>query len=193
MTKAIPGRNSHCRTPQANRQPRLFVPSASRPASLKELPFQYRLMLKLPQPIYNHIRRHGEEAYPEESCGILLGVVSGNIHDAREAIRCRNIHPSAGTNYEMDLREVIRLQREARERGLEIIGFYHSHPDHPASPSPTDIAQAHWLGCSYVIISVESGRADTMKSFYLAGPSEEDKVFVNEEVTVSGKSLIGNC
>ena len=76
------------------------------------------------------------------------------------------------------------MQREGRERGEEIIGFYHSHPDHPPSWSQTDLAEAHWLGCSYVITSVEKGKATVTKSFELTGGSEDDKTFVGEEIAV---------
>ena len=54
----------------------------------------------------------------------------------------------------------MKIQRQARGLGLDIVGFYHSHPDHPAQWSTTDFAEAHWLGCSYIITSVEQGKAD---------------------------------
>ena len=71
--------------------------------------------------------------------------------------------------YHIDPKELIRIQREGRERGEDIVGFYHSHPDHPAHWSPTDLAEAHWLGCSYVITSVEKGNAAVTNSFELKG------------------------
>jgi proteasome lid subunit RPN8/RPN11 len=80
--------------------------------------------------------------------------------------------------------ELIRVQRGARERGLEIVGFNHSHPDHPAHWSATDLAEAHWIGCSYVITSVLGGNAETTHSFHLTGSTEEDKCFHDEEVVV---------
>ena len=78
--------------------------------------------------------------------------------------------------------EVARIQRDARTRGLDIIGFYHSHPDHPAYWSSTDLEQAYWLGCSYVITSVENGKAQRTRSFALVGSTVEDKAFVEEEL-----------
>jgi hypothetical protein len=65
---------------------------------------------------------------------------------------------------------------------LSIGGFYHSHPDHPAQWSPTDFAEAHWLGCSYVITAVAQGKATVTNSFLLAGVTEEDKRFENENI-----------
>jgi proteasome lid subunit RPN8/RPN11 len=141
-------------------------------------------MLKLLQAAYNQLRRHAEEAYPEESCGILLGIASGDTREVHEAVRCRNLHPAPEKNYEIDLREVIRLQRESRQRGLEVVGFYHSHPDHPASPSPTDLEQAHWIGHSYVITSVQQGRALQTRSWLLTG-TWESKSFQVEDLALN--------
>ena len=81
-------------------------------------------------------------------------------------------------------KDLIRIQREGRERGEDIIGFYHSHPDHPAQWSTTDLAEAHWFGCSYVITSVEKGKAVLTNSFELSGADENDKRLVDEKVEV---------
>jgi proteasome lid subunit RPN8/RPN11 len=78
----------------------------------------------------------------------------------------------------------VRIAREARNRGLEIAGFYHSHPDHPAQWSATDLAEAHWLGCSYVITEVVAGKAAATHSFALAGQIEEDKRFQHEYIEI---------
>jgi proteasome lid subunit RPN8/RPN11 len=80
--------------------------------------------------------------------------------------------------------ELVKIEREARKRGLGIAGFYHSHPDHPAQWSLTDLAEAHWLGCSYVITAVAAGKATVTNSFMLAGATEEDKRFEQESVEV---------
>lgn len=145
-------------------------------------------MLTMPQSTHEQIRRHGEQAYPEESCGVLLGTVTARSREVHEAIPCRNVHPSPATSYEIDLREVIRLQREARDRGLQIVGFYHSHPDHPASPSETDLADAHWLGCSYVITAIVGRRAAETSSFLLTGTREDDKLLAAENVILHHSS-----
>jgi proteasome lid subunit RPN8/RPN11 len=140
-------------------------------------------MLKIRQPIYDEIRRHGEETYPYECCGALLGRVEGDTRTVSASVRCRNTRTdSANDRYEIDPVEAARIQRDARTRGLDIIGFYHSHPDHPACWSPTDLEQAYWLGCSYVITSIENGQARLTRSFALAGSTVEDKAFVEEEL-----------
>jgi proteasome lid subunit RPN8/RPN11 len=92
--------------------------------------------------------------------------------------RCGNTRADSPHNrYHIDPRELIRIQREGRERGEDIVGFYHSHPDHPAQWSPTDLAEAHWFGCSYVITSVEKGKAVLTNSFELTGTTRPDKKF----------------
>ena len=73
-------------------------------------------------------------------------------------------------------------EQYARALGMDLVGFYHSHPDHPARWSETDLAEAHWTGCSYVITSVEGGLAGRTCSFQLAGTGEEDKCFLDEEI-----------
>ncbi len=124
-------------------------------------------MLKIPQSAHASLRRHGEETYPHECCGVLLGHFDDpGSHPASKTVtgiaRCGNTRADSPHNrYSIDPKELIRIQREGRNRGQEIVGFYHSHPDHPAQWSPTDLAEAHWIGCSYVITSVEwQGCAD---------------------------------
>jgi proteasome lid subunit RPN8/RPN11 len=141
-------------------------------------------MLKLSQSDYLSLRRHGEETYPHECCGVLLGQFNddGSKTVSRTA-RCGNTREDSPQNrYNIDPKELIRIQREGRERGEDIVGFYHSHPDHPAQWSPTDLAEAHWFGCSYVITSVEKGVAAITNSFELTGADEADKKFVDEKV-----------
>jgi proteasome lid subunit RPN8/RPN11 len=143
-------------------------------------------MLRLDQDSYDALRQHAEEAYPLECCGVLLGRFEiGGTKAATRAVRCANARAdSAHDRYEIDPKELIRIQREGRKRGEEIVGFYHSHPDHPAQWSPTDLAEAHWIGCSYVITSVAKGKAAETKAFELAGTNESDKRFVDEAIDV---------
>ncbi len=142
-------------------------------------------MLKFRQSDFDEIRRHGEETYPHECCGILLGVVDGDSREVHATVRCGNTRIDSPQNrYNIDPRELVGVQREARERELDIVGFYHSHPDHPARWSQTDFQEAHWIGCSYVITSVEKGNAAVTNSFALTGATEEDKALVDEAVVV---------
>lgn len=142
-------------------------------------------MLKIGREHYGEIREHGEATYPHECCGVLLGKTVGDGREVTATVRCDNSRTDSPHNrYGIEPRELVRIQRQARERGLDIVGFYHSHPDHPARWSPTDFAEAHWIGCSYVITSVEAGQAVTTNSFALEGTREEDKRLVDEEIEV---------
>ena len=139
-------------------------------------------MLRLNQTSFGEMRRHGEETYPHECCGVLLGRFQDDgSKTVTRAVRCGNTREDSPQNrYNIDPKELIRIQREGRERGEDIVGFYHSHPDHPAQWSSTDLAEAHWLGCSYVITSVDKGRAVATNSFELSGTDESGKRFVDE-------------
>ena len=106
-------------------------------------------MLEIRQSELDALRRHGEETYPHECCGVLLGQFDGDgIRVVTSTARCGNTRADSPHNrYNIDPKELIRIQHEGRERGEDIVGFYHSHPDHPAQWSKTDLAEAHWLGC----------------------------------------------
>jgi proteasome lid subunit RPN8/RPN11 len=140
-------------------------------------------MLRLDLSCYAALRRHGEETYPYECCGVLLGKFEDDARVVTAIVPCGNTRDDSPHNrYNIDPRDLVRIQREGRERGLDIVGFYHSHPDHTSRWSPTDLAEAHWIGCSYVITSVEKGKAQVTDSFLLAGETEDDKRFEDEEV-----------
>ncbi len=142
-------------------------------------------MLQLTQLVYNTMRVHGEETYPHECCGVLLGHTSTDGNTVESAVRAGNTRTdSAHNRYHIAPGELIRIQREARENDLDIVGFYHSHPDHPARWSETDFAEAHWLGCSYVITAIEKGRAAQTNSFRLEGTTEDDKRFTDEPLEI---------
>ncbi len=140
-------------------------------------------MLKIPKSVFETLREHGEQTYPHECCGVLLGTMDGETRNVSSAVRCGNTRVDSPQNrYNIDPKELVRIQREGRDRGEDIVGFYHSHPEHPAHWSQTDLADAHWIGCSYVITSVVKGTAAVTNSFELTGTMEEDKKFVDEPV-----------
>jgi proteasome lid subunit RPN8/RPN11 len=144
-------------------------------------------MLRIGQAQFDSIRRHGEATYPDECCGVLIGHVEDNDNIVIDALSAENTRSdSAHNRYHIAPQELIRIQQQARRRGLDIVGFYHSHPDHPAEWSKTDLEEAHWIGCSYVITrvsgSLTGGDGDALRcrametnSFLLAGMGEEDK------------------
>jgi proteasome lid subunit RPN8/RPN11 len=142
-------------------------------------------MLKISRTGFDELRRHGEETYPNECCGVLLGQTDGEQRIVTSVARCGNTRNDSPQNrYQIDPKELIRIQREGRERAEDIVGFYHSHPDHPARWSQTDLAEAHWFGCSYVITSVEKGKAVVTNSFELTGADENDKKLADEKIEV---------
>lgn len=147
---------------------------------------------RIARAVYDAIRAHGEETYPYECCGALLGRASAGGWLIEAAVKAGNTRTdSAHNRYHIAPSELVRIEREARAKGLSIAGFYHSHPDHPAQWSPTDFAEAHWLGCSYVITAVAQGKAAVTNSFLLAGTTEEDKRFEQQtiEVLEAGESF----
>lgn len=134
--------------------------------------------LTLPRAAYDTLRAHGEETYPNECCGALLGCPAQDGWHVVAAMRATNARgESAHNRYEIAPRELMALASEARRQGLEIAGFYHSHPDHPAHWSHTDLDEAHWVGCCYVISEVVQGQSTATQAFLLAGSTEEDKRF----------------
>src|ERR1700680_4750974 len=142
-------------------------------------------MLRIKSTDYEALRRHGEETYPYECCGVLLGQMDGDTRVVTSVARCGNTRTDSPQNrYNIDPKELVRIQREGRGRSEDIIGFYHSHPDHPAQWSATDLAEAHWFGCSYVITGVEKGKAGVTNSFELTGSDENDKKLVGEKIDV---------
>jgi proteasome lid subunit RPN8/RPN11 len=143
-------------------------------------------MLRIAYADYEALRAHGEETYPNECCGVLLGKnIAGEGNHVQQLVRAGNTRTdSAHNRYNIAPQELVKIQRQARGLGLDIVGFYHSHPDHPARWSPTDFAEAHWLGCSYIITSVEYGKAVTTNSFLLTGTAEDNKKFEDEAIQI---------
>jgi proteasome lid subunit RPN8/RPN11 len=135
----------------------------------------------------DEIRRHGERDYPHECCGLLIGRFDADgggklvseiypISNAREEEAKRNrflIHPE----------ELMRGERHARNLSLDVVGFYHSHPDHPAIPSQYDLEHA-WPTYSYVIVSVREGLAGDLYSWEM----EADRSRFNAEEIGGGDS-----
>ena len=140
-------------------------------------------MITLKRTIDSAIRNEGEKAYPNECCGFLLGELQNN--DDRlitELLPIAN-NFAADEQFHRFLitpEDFLRAEKEARTRRLEILGFYHSHPDHPSFPSQYD--QDHALPFySYIIVSVQKGAAATLNSFQL---TPERTKFIEEEVNL---------
>ncbi len=137
-------------------------------------------MLRLVSDVLGRIAAQAEKHYPEETAGLLLGVIAGSDKVAVEALPFANRAPEPGrrTRYLIDPREVLAAEDEADRRGLHLIGVYHSHPDHPAVASAFDLRWAlPWF--SYLIVSVREGTAVESRSWRL---SEDRSRMVEEEI-----------
>jgi proteasome lid subunit RPN8/RPN11 len=123
--------------------------------------------LRLSESLADEIRRHGEAAYPAECCGALVGRLEG---EAKEVVRLApavNRRTDDPHRYLIAPDDLRRLDADVRAAGLDIVGYYHSHPDHPAAPSAFDAAHA-WPWYSYVIVRIDQGRGAELASWVLA-------------------------
>lgn len=114
-------------------------------------------------PAWQVILEEAARAYPEEACGWLLGAADR----VATAVPARNAAGDAkGSRYLMGPEAYRQAARTAREAGLDVVGVFHSHPDHPARPSVTDLAEA-WPSWLYVIVPVEAGRTGEPRGWLL--------------------------
>lgn len=143
-------------------------------------------MLRISRGHLSSIRRSAESAYPQECCGVLLGKLVEGERVVLEVNSCRNVaEGDRHDRYHIDPVELIALQKRARDAGLDIVGFFHSHPDHPPVASRADLEEALWFACSYLIVEVRGGRAGEVASCVLAGTDERDKRFDPEQIEVT--------
>ena len=149
--------------------------------------------LCIPENLAARIRAHGSEAYPHESCGALLGKDSETGREVLDLLALTNRrHDSPRNRFSIDADDVRAAEKAAREKGLELLGWYHSHPDHPARPSEYDREHA-WPWYSYVIVSVERGTPLQMTSWRLAGDrsgfdAEELRLVTHVPSVVGGRA-----
>ena len=138
-------------------------------------------MLRMRPEHEGEIRRHGEESYPHECCGFLIGEERNGIKQVTEVRRAGNARDDSPKNrYLIEPVEFMRAQREAAAQGLDVVGIYHSHPNVAARPSQFDRDHA-WPWYSYVIVSVCQGQSREMFSWIV---ENEDAPFVGEAYEV---------
>jgi proteasome lid subunit RPN8/RPN11 len=124
-------------------------------------------IINVSENIATEIRAHGAETYPYECCGALLGVDAEDFREVRALHKLVNRRDDSPRNrFSVTSDDVLDADRAAQSSGLEVIGWYHSHPDHPALPSEFDREHA-WPWYSYIIVSVMNGIAGTMASWRL--------------------------
>ena len=122
--------------------------------------------LRLAGALAEEIRRHGEAAYPAECCGVLVGRAEA---EAKEVVRLApavNRRTDDPHRYLIAPDDLRRLEAQVRAAGQEIVGYYHSHPDHPARPSAFDTEHA-WPWYSYLIVRIDRGRGADLASWVL--------------------------
>jgi proteasome lid subunit RPN8/RPN11 len=125
------------------------------------------------------IRAHAFRDYPHECCGVLLGALEGETKVVQALKPLTNVHEEGHERrFRIAPEEMFRLEREARAGGMKILGFYHSHPDHPARPSEYDHEWA-WPWYSYVIIAVAKGEPQEMTCWTL---DDDRQAFTEEEI-----------
>jgi proteasome lid subunit RPN8/RPN11 len=143
-------------------------------------------MLRISQGHLASIRRSAEKYYPQECCGVLLGKLVEGERVVAEVVSCTNIADGdQHDRYHIDPAELIDIQKRARDSGLDIVGFFHSHPDHSAVASKTDLREALWFANSYLIVEVSKGRAGEIGSYVLCGTDEQDKRLDPEQISIT--------
>ena len=138
-------------------------------------------MVTIKKEHLKQINKHGEKTYNEECCGALLGEVNGEAHNVVELIEFYN---ERGENrerrYLITPEQYRKSEQTADDKGLELLGFYHSHPDHPSKPSQFDTDHAlPWF--LYMIVSVQKGKAEKLTSWKL---KEDRSEFEEQKINV---------
>ena len=155
------------------------------------------MALKLTSEHLEAIRQHAARDYPSECCGILFGKSDNGSKEVIEVVpmsnarhdpaRAQEVLPleqpgreSERNRFLIDPLEQLKVEKDARARGLDVLGYYHSHPDHPARPSDYDREHA-WPWYSYVIVSVDRGKPNALASWVLA---EDRSRFAEESIEI---------
>ncbi len=136
----------------------------------------------------DRIRAHAASTYPEECCGFLIGlwgdeglvtvVGAEPVENVRSELRARR--------YRIAPNDLRRAEADAEAESYAVVGFYHSHPDHPARPSATDLAEATFPGYAYVIVSVDRGEPGDVRSWSL---KDDRSGFEEQPVEIVDKKL----
>ena len=135
------------------------------------------------------VKAHGELAYPEECCGMLLGRYEDGAYSIKEVLAIENVQEgNRQRRFRISPAQYLAAERAAAERELTLLGFYHSHPDHPAIPSSFDTEHAlPWF--TYVIVRVTKRRAEEMTAWVLSPTRER---FEQETIAVNGTNPVSN-
>jgi proteasome lid subunit RPN8/RPN11 len=135
-------------------------------------------MLVISKKILDDIFAHSRETYPDECCGILVGRDDGGKRIISESHRAKNVSEGRKHDrYLIDEKKLIEVMKATRGQAVDVVGFYHSHPDYPSRPSGYDTETAAWSGYSYMIVSVTKDAIASFQSWVMpdgAGSFEEE-------------------
>ncbi|GAB4271818.1 MAG: M67 family metallopeptidase [Candidatus Promineifilaceae bacterium] len=141
-------------------------------------------MLVLPNEVYEAIKAHGAAAYPYEGCGLLLGVMENGRIQVQEIRPLANVWPveeEKRVRFRIDPEAWKQVELAAMSTGLDVVGVFHSHPDHPPVASLRDLAWAAWPGYAYLITQVVAGKPTLSRSWQLL---PDRSGFVEETVEI---------
>jgi len=139
-------------------------------------------MLKITEGIYEQIKDHGVESYPYEGCGLLLGHVQNGDNVVTAVRPLPNVWPideEKRTRFRIAEKDWRDVELEAMVNDLDVVGVFHSHPDHPPMASPRDLAWAAWPGYSYLITEIRAGRPASSRSWQL---QSDRSGFIEEKI-----------
>jgi proteasome lid subunit RPN8/RPN11 len=142
-------------------------------------------MLKLSKALQAEINRQGAAAYPYEGCGLLLGRATNGANRVTALYPVENrwdVEEEKGERFQITPQDMLQAELAAMRQGLDIIGIYHSHPDHPPVASPRDLAWATWPGYSYLITEVRQAEPQGSRSWQLRA---DRSGFTEEEIEVT--------
>jgi proteasome lid subunit RPN8/RPN11 len=150
-------------------------------------------LLRLSQEIAERIRKHGAETYPHECCGALLGRDADAVGKGEPPRDVLDLFPllnrrddSPRNRFSVTSEDVLAAEKAARALGIDVVGWYHSHPDHPAEPSQYDRDHA-WPWYSYVIVSVANGQPQRMTSWRL---NDDRAGFTSEDLEIGQRAAV---
>lgn len=137
----------------------------------------YGNSMKLKSYILEQMKHHVEDTYPYEGCGVMLG----KNNTVTNILKGTNIRQDRKEDrFLLNPADILIAEKYAKEKGIDILGFYHSHPDHPAKPSQTDLENA-WEDYYYAIVSVENGKMSKIGLFRLSDRGNE---FIEETISI---------
>jgi proteasome lid subunit RPN8/RPN11 len=153
------------------------------------------LQLNISRELAERIGSHGAETFPHECCGALLGrdeagdgeALGTPLREVLELFPLVNRRDDSPRNrFAVTAEDVLQAERAARKNGLDVVGWYHSHPDHPARPSQFDREQA-WPWYSYIIVSVMSGKPADMTSWRL---NDDRQDYSPERIEIRNRAAV---